>query len=180
MDKRQARNTHYYNLLPVFDENHDLSSPHNRVFGKRNIFARRWNLALRYLRYISQMEHDYMPPKAYNNGKGSPMPVFANVRLAESDKEAFSEWCEKKDRDFVEMQTRLLVEGWKLSIRADLENNCFIVSHTCGAEKHINANVCLTSRSEDWEEALWLNLYKILSLYDGKKLPTENARNNWG
>ncbi len=180
MGKGQAESIHALNTREILSEYHKTFSPESRIFGKVNTFNRRWNLALRFYAYIEKLERNYMPRQAFNSGKGSPMPTFANVRLSEQQKGDFQEWVDKNAKDFLQFQTDLLVEGWKLSIKADLQNACFMVSHTCGAEKHQNYNICLTSRSEDWEEALWMNIYKIRVLFANEKLPTETLKNNWG
>lgn len=178
--QRQTRSIHQQNLDPILETHRETFSKHNIPFGKRSNFAFRWNLALRYLNYIQKLEKTYMPPKAFRNNGNNPMPKFASVRLNESDKAAFDEWMDKRTKDFIQLQTDMLVSGWKLSVKADLENSCFIVSYTCGAEKHINYNVCVSSRSDDWEEAIWLNLYKVLVLYQNAALPTDQPKNNWG
>jgi hypothetical protein len=74
----------------------------------------------------------------------------------------------------------LVPNGWKTSFSFDAENDCYIASCTQRDEDDINHNICVTSRSDNPFEALWLCYYKITVIADSKRLPTERADDNWG
>jgi len=76
--------------------------------------------------------------------------------------------------------SEMALAGYKFSLTADIDNECFIASYTQRGVNHLHTNVTVSSRSDDWEEAYFLTYYKIMQLYSGKKLPLEAKRNNWG
>jgi len=105
---------------------------------------------------------------------------FAAIRLDAADKKAFTKWRDENAADGDVYYTELIRAGWKGTTRYDDENDCFVWSLTQQNERDPNHDVCVTSRSDNMYEAMMLGIYKITVMYDGKKLPTEVERDNWG
>lgn len=105
---------------------------------------------------------------------------FAAIRLDATEKKAFKKWCEENAADGDVYYVELIRAGWKGSTRYDDENDCFVWSMTQMSERDVNHDVCVTSRSDNMYEAMMLGIYKINVMFQGKKLPTEAERDNWG
>jgi len=106
---------------------------------------------------------------------------FADVTLNESDKVAFSSWMIDAAPDFSEALIMCLQEGYRLSLKFDYDNSCYIASLTQQDRKHHNHDLVITSRSDDPEEAFFLSFYKVAVLYPGERLPTRaETRRDWG
>lgn len=108
--------------------------------------------------------------------------IFADVTLGDAESDAFLSWMKSVKVDMPLQMQEMLQEGWKISLKADFENSCYICSLTMQEEDHINRDMVVTSRSDDHEEAFWLNVYKIMVMYPGQRLPTRDDRKkkNWG
>jgi hypothetical protein len=106
---------------------------------------------------------------------------FADVTLLKADEDAYLKWISGVSQDLHTLMSRVVEDGWKVSVRGDVENECIVVSWTNIEPKHVNANICVTSRSDDWGEAMFLNAYKVFVIWEGQRLPTRGEkRNNWG
>lgn len=114
--------------------------------------------------------------KSYNFGDIK----FAAIRIGETEKDTFSEWFKDANNAQPEQLGELLVLGWKCSVSWDNSNDCFIASYTQRDENDRNYNVCVTSRSDDLTEALFLGVFKIAVMFADKKIPTEQIKDNWG
>lgn len=119
-------------------------------------------------------------------GKTSKKPLFGNdvtfvtVRLDKDQAVAFTTWQNTKGIDFELELGDFMSRGWKTSITWDNGNDCYIVSSTCKDDRNVNHNLCITSRSTNWYEAMLLNVYKVTVMFKNGKLPTEQTENNWG
>lgn len=106
---------------------------------------------------------------------------FAAVELLSSDRDAFGEWMKGVQSDFSETLQMTLDESYRVSFKRDYENSCVTCSWTQQDNKHHNKHIVIVSRSEDAEEAFWLNVYKVTILYPGERLPTKSSVNrSWG
>ena len=105
---------------------------------------------------------------------------FAAIKLDENTKAEFNAWYKDANNGQPEQLGELCVMGWKFSISWDNHNDCFISSLTQRDESDRNYNVCVTSRSDDLTEAIYMGVYKISVMFDGKKIPTELPKDNWG
>jgi hypothetical protein len=115
----------------------------------------------------------------WQNGFGNA--DFADVTLTQSDKDAFLKWMTGAAADFSEALTMCLQEGYRLSLKFDYDNSCYIASLTQQDRKHHNHNLVITSRSDDAEEAFFLSFYKVAILFPGERLPTRaETRRDWG
>lgn len=122
-----------------------------------------------------------MPAKKRQDKKPQYNQVeFVNVSLTKKDKETFKTWYDARIAELPDMVAKFISEGYKISFRWDSDNECYICSATCIDESMENHNKCLTSRSDQWLEALALNLFKTDTLCkDGIWESTETGY-NWG
>jgi len=130
--------------------------------------------------YNAQMEFRQMAKNTGNNGQFRFTTQFAAVRLDPEGKDAFQTWLKEVGDDYGNFVVICQGDGWKIGSRWDNANDCFIHSFTMTDEKDRNANICVTSRSDNYFEAFFLNYYKVYVLYDKKRLPTEAPKENWG
>jgi hypothetical protein len=106
--------------------------------------------------------------------------VFAKCELTKADSEAFLNWTTGLEKDFATALSDVTQDLWRVSLKVDVNNNCYMASFTQQDFKNVNANVVLTSRSDDLEEAFWMCVYKIYVLWEGQRLPTEAESRSWG
>jgi hypothetical protein len=118
--------------------------------------------------------------KAQRNNNGFGDIKFAAIKLETEGKDEFANWYKSTDNAKPEDIGELLVMGWKCSVTWDGNNDCFIASYTQRDEDDRNYNVCVTSRSDDITEALFLGVFKIAVMFADKKIPTEQVKDNWG
>lgn len=131
-------------------------------------------------RILNEMENKLMPKKARFQAYGGGDIKFAPVRLTPDDRDTFHTWQLAQTERVWDMLAELAEGGWKCSFGEDLQNACYIASHTCHDESNPNFHTCVSSRSDDIAEALLLNCYKIGVMYHDKKIPTEREDANWG
>mgnify|MGYP005619574991 CR=1 FL=1 len=105
---------------------------------------------------------------------------FIEFRLESSDEKAFTAWYKANSERMDELVADLLADNYKLGLSPDFENQCIIISLTCKAEKHPNSGKCFTSRSDTWEDALWLTLYKHYALSPDGVWPDRKSQRSWG
>jgi|SRR5215471_17617782 len=155
-------------LADGWARNH-LGQPSNHWLARKN-------------RFLSNLEDTIMSRTNGRNSKNfSPGEfVFVDVRLSKSDQADFLDWCLKDAKDNLQVVAQLIGEGFKTSLSWDVENVCFIASCTCRVENDPRYNHCVTSRSDDWMEAILLNSYKIHKLMTTDDWLSPRAGNNWG
>lgn len=130
---------------------------------------------------LNRWENAAMPARVKQNSKMDfNNTQFAMVRLSEADRTEFHSWWNAKGFDGGLEISTFIANGWKTSLTWDDANKCFICASTCKDERSVNANVCVTSRSDDYTEALLLNVYKVNVMYKNAPLPTERGKDNWG
>jgi hypothetical protein len=105
---------------------------------------------------------------------------FAQINLNESQRDEFELWLKEQPQDIVENISKFALDGYKLSLSCDFENQCFIASFTQRNIDHPHNSVTVSSRSDDWDEAMMLCAFKVYRLFPGKPLPTERKKFNWG
>lgn len=137
--------------------------------------------------YLSQVEYSAncimewtLPQKAWNSQKQDDSFKFAAITLQDADKADFDAWAAENMTDDEKLISEMAFEGYKLSLSADLENQCFIVSYTNRNPDHPHYNTTVSSRSDDWTEALHMTAFKLRRMYPDKPLPTQRKKNNWG
>lgn len=106
---------------------------------------------------------------------------FVNVRLTKDDKKKLAAFTEQIAPDLAEHLINFVGSGFKLSINLDSQNDCYIVAATGTQNARVNKGLCMTSRSEDLFEAIYMTLYKheILCDNDSWGEPVGNG-SNWG
>jgi hypothetical protein len=122
-----------------------------------------------------------------SNGKKSPAKPFnyAEVefvqhKLNAEEKVQFTSWGSGKNFDSDLEVSDFIQHGWKVSVSWDMNNDCYIVAATCKDEKSVNVNKCITSRSDQWFEALLMNVFKVTVLFKGQALSTAPKDDSWG
>lgn len=105
---------------------------------------------------------------------------YAQCDLTEADKPAFVAWLKGVSQDFPTVLLAVMAEGYRITFKTDFNNGCEQVTFTQQDPKHHNFGIILVSRSDDPEEAFWLNVYKTHVLYEGQRLPTQSERAFWG
>jgi len=124
-----------------------------------------------------------MAKKAYKkpaeNGFNSSAS-YAAVTLQDSDVDAFSNWMTGVTKDFSSGLLEVLEDSYRVTMKVDYNSNCHMCTFTQQDEKHHNHGLIIVSRSDEPEEAFWLNVYKIYVLFDGQRLPTQDERKGWG
>lgn len=105
---------------------------------------------------------------------------FVNIRIGKSQRKEVEAWIDECKDDLPRILTPFLDDGYKFSLRRDDENETYIGAMTCVTEGHPNNNACLTSRSNDWVEALMLCLYKTTVLCENGVWPHEEKFDDWG
>lgn len=133
-------------------------------------------------RKIEQLEERVMAKKTNSPGNNQDWQntVFVNYRLGKDEKAAFEEWSSRKADTVALDLAQFMSSGAKTSITWDSKNNVWIVSATMKDESHKSYNECLTSRSDDWYEAMRLNAYKALVLAKNGKWSDLSADEDWG
>ena len=131
---------------------------------------------------ITYMGELIMPARSSKSGTGVPFAPteFINVRLNQRQKEDFVVWSSRKAEDVALDVAGFISEGHKIGITWDLNNTCWIVSATCKVPGDPNENCCLTSRSDDWYEAMVMCVFKDRVI--GKDVPWRDMQEdtNWG
>ena len=133
-------------------------------------------------RLFTNMEIFLMPTKHQNNWKnnGDNPFEFASLRLDDSKKAHFSGWFAENGSAFEDIIASLVLTGNKMSFSWDEKSSCYIASMTCFNSKSANFQTVMTSRSEDWFEALMMNCYKAIVLCENGSWPKNSKDNNWG
>ena len=106
--------------------------------------------------------------------------LYAEVNLTEADRSAFENWLAGVSIEPAEALELLADEGYRITFKIDFNNSCAMCTLTQQDNKHHNAGLIITSRSDDLLEAFWLNAYKVLELYQHQRLPTKSDRALWG
>lgn len=134
------------------------------------------------VRKIAQLEAHVMSAK--NSSKSNKMDwqntVFVQYKLSKEDKVKFDKWSEREPSEVALDIATFMSSGAKTSISWDTNNNVWIVSSTMKEESDKSYNECLTSRSDDWYEALRMNCFKGSVLAKGQKWSSLQVDANWG
>jgi len=121
---------------------------------------------------------------------GRPQPIatrngfdqfeFVDMRLETSEKAEFKAYLATSGNELWDDLYTLVQAGYKLSVSYMPESDCFIASLTCKSNGDVNENRVLTSRSDDFVEAVMLNVYKTTVVCKDRAWPTTKTANNWG
>lgn len=147
----------------------------------RDNLLRRLNPLLDDLAYHANCLMEWtMPANGWDNKSAYGDFKFAAVSLSDNEKKDFVAWRGEQVLTVTERIAEMAMLGYKLSVSADLDNQCFVVSLTMRNVGHPHHNTTVTSRSDEWDEALEMTAYKLLRMYPDQPLPTARKKNNWG
>lgn len=106
--------------------------------------------------------------------------TFVDIRLDNKAKTHFNQWMEQGNDEISLLLATFVSNDHKLSLSWDDQNVCFVASATCKDEQSPNHNCCISSRSQDWFEAIALTLYKASVLLG--ETPWTDVKNDrsWG
>lgn len=115
-----------------------------------------------------------------NNNNNWKQVTFCNINLSVAERKQFKSWYEENQTAIPELSAAFTSQGYKLSIKWDNGNDCFIATVTCENDHSENNGKALSSRSGDWMEAIALNLFKTEVLCENGVWPAESRGNSWG
>lgn len=122
-----------------------------------------------------------MPRKKNPTKENRVWHGFVNITLNKSDKKEFLQWHASNVENYSELFGGLIETGHKVSYKWDDKSECYLVSVTGETDQCLNQGWCMTSRSPDVLEVLWLALYKHYKVCDGDWAEyTDTSGNNWG
>lgn len=124
------------------------------------------------------------PPKTGNSITSEPeWGGFLNLRLAEEDKVRFDAWYEGASQTIGTLLDDAMIDGLKVSMSWDVENECYIVTFTGSLIPAHNTRYASSSRAATYNEALALMCWKHFVLAEGNWfdfLPHSGKLNRWG
>lgn len=120
------------------------------------------------LKWKDQKElYTIMAKKSDNKREYAKWRGFVNINLSDADKSAYLAWCKEHANQFDEMLRGFLEDGNKLTISWDTRSKCYMAAAKNDDPEHRNGGLCVTSRSGDVTDAIWLTLYKHYAICDG-------------
>lgn len=105
---------------------------------------------------------------------------FVNRNLLEDEAKAFVAWFKTENERIPDMLGQIMVNEIKVSCTWNDANQCYIATFTGKEDHKYNPFKALSSRSDDWFEALAMTAYKHLILFRGGKWEGDTVKNNWG
>jgi hypothetical protein len=84
------------------------------------------------------------------------------------------------EQDFEDWLSACLDDSFRVTFKVDYNNDAVTCTFTQQDNKHRNSGLIITSRSDNFVEAFWLNCYKVFVLFDGQRLPTRDETQSWG
>ena len=121
-----------------------------------------------------------MASKQRNTNNSWNKIEFINIRLDVEEGKQFRDWFKAQSEKIPDLLGQIMVDDHKISVTWDERNQCFIATFTGKEDQRHNDNKSLSSRSDDWYEALALNCYKHLVMCKNGKWEGETEKNNWG
>jgi len=119
-------------------------------------------------------------PKKDSGSLMSNGAVFAAVTLGQNQKEDFTTWADAIYPDVHILLAELCRQGYRLSVKYDMNNACMMSSITQQDDSHVHGNTIVTSRSDDPMEAILLSVYKVVEMFPDVPLPTKRESETWG
>lgn len=122
-------------------------------------------------------------PKQRKSTKTSFKPgdfQFANVRLSKDDKAAFEQWATEHVPDAFDLLDAVVNSGVKASYSWSESVDAFSFSLTGMDERSANFHVVMTSKADNFQEALMLALYKHYVVCGEQDWPIDQQENSWG
>lgn len=108
---------------------------------------------------------------------------YINIRIDAETKAKYAAWIVSDGSGFWSLLEDTLSEGMKYGLSYDAENNCYIATFTgCGVSNSAD-RFCLTARSDRFEDATGLLVYKHSVICGGdwgNYRPRTGFVDNWG
>lgn len=134
--------------------------------------------------YMCSLSEVIMPQgkaqKIDNGRQNWTKTEFVNINLSKSEKTQFKSWFSDNQAELPRLLAVFITQGYKVSLKWDEGNGCFIATVICEDTSMENGGKALSSRSDDWVEALALNLFKTDVISDKGIWSASGAGNNWG
>jgi len=105
---------------------------------------------------------------------------FVNVTLNESQRKDFKAWYATSFESLADEIGQVMVDDYRVSCNWDDNNQCFIATFTGKTDNRANPSRALSSRADNWFEALGINLFKHTVLFKSGEWDGEGVKNNWG
>lgn len=108
---------------------------------------------------------------------------FLNLKLDDADKERFGVWFEASEKTISSLLDDAMIDGLKVSIGYDAENECYIATFTGKLIPAHDTRYAASARAGTYWEALALMCYKHFVLAEGNWFdftPHNNRLNRWG
>lgn len=105
---------------------------------------------------------------------------FVNISLDVEEGKKFRLWFEAQGEKIADLLGEVVVDDYKISCSWDDTNQCFIGTFTGKEDQRFNAYKALSSRSDEWYEALSITLYKHLVMSKSGAWAGATQKNNWG
>lgn len=108
---------------------------------------------------------------------------FVNIRLDDSQREAFGFWFGENASRVAQFLDEILGEGMKVGLSYDRENQCYIATFTGALVGNSNERYCATSRAGTLNECLGLAVWKHIFLTQGDYgnfRPANSTFMSWG
>jgi prolyl oligopeptidase PreP (S9A serine peptidase family) len=115
-----------------------------------------------------------------NNSEAWKNTVFVSYKLTKEDKVVFEKWSSRNEAEVALDVATFMSSGAKTSITWDTTNNVWIVAATMKEETNKSYNECISSRSDDWYEALRMNAFKALVLCKNAAWSSLSEGQDWG
>lgn len=147
------------------------------VTREMSMVALKWNDLVQIQRSATSMwfyktEHDMK--KTF-----SPMQ-FSTLRLLTEDKEKYAGWVQKTKANIVDMVAAFCGDGFKVSVSYITEQNSFCVTIIGTDNTKQHKECCMTTWSDDLEEAILMAGYKHYAMCDGAAWPMQETAQRWG
>lgn len=105
---------------------------------------------------------------------------FVHIELSRTDQPKVTAFAENFGNDIDEILVDLLSAGYKVGLSWVDSRNAFCASLTGGNNAKANKGLCLTSWSDDWREAIFINAYKHYEICHQGNWQEHETVDNWG
>lgn len=105
---------------------------------------------------------------------------FVAFTLVEAQKDQFREWYKEQGSRSLDELSSMVTGGYKLTVSWDEQSSCFIASLTCKEPTDPNYGYVLSSRSTDIWEAMALNVFKTVEIFEEYEWPKTAEERTFG
>ena len=108
---------------------------------------------------------------------------YINIKIDAETKAKYAAWVEGDGSAFWSLLEDTLSEGMKYGLSYDHENDCYIATFTGCGVVGFNSRYCLSARSDRFEDATALLVFKHAIICEGNWgnfRPSRGTVDNWG